>query len=278
MKNDFKAFLNFFQKGFFILWKLNSSYILEIRTFKNKIMKNLITLVVVCFASHIYSQVSLGEVVGEVVDKKSNLAIVDAHVFIDDNGKRYQTKTDLDGRFRISAIPAGTYSLYIRQYEDTMKNVFVEVPMDGFYNTGKIAFTSTVLMLEGGGVTARNTVRLIDGNLPVVTMTAKEIDKSPAKFDIKSLVSSMSSDVRMTEDGELVFRGARKGDMIYLIDGVKTRDAGSVTGVSIGRMMVYTGGLPAKYGDTLGGVVVMESKSYFDLYRSWEAEQLKGGN
>ena len=87
----------------------------------------------------------------------------------------------------------------------------------------------------------------------------------------------MSSEVRKTEDGELVFRGARKGDMIYLIDGVKTRDAGSLPGVSIGRMQVYTGGLPAKYGDTLGGVVVIESKSYFDLYRSWESDQIRKG-
>jgi hypothetical protein len=42
-------------------------------------------------------------------------------------------------------------------------------------------------------------------------------------------------------------------------------------------MQLYTGGLPAKYGDTLGGVVVMESKSYFDLYRAWQSEQLKAG-
>ena len=81
----------------------------------------------------------------------------------------------------------------------------------------------------------------------------------------------------MTNDGELVFRGARKGDMLYLMDGVKTTSIGNVPSSSIGRMMVYTGGLPAKYGDTLGGVVVMESKSYFDLYRKWEAEEIRAG-
>jgi hypothetical protein len=37
-------------------------------------------------------------------------------------------------------------------------------------------------------------------------------------------------------------------------------------------MMVYTGGLPAKYGDILGGAVILETKSYFDLYRQWQAE------
>jgi hypothetical protein len=65
--------------------------------------------------------------------------------------------------------------------------------------------------------------------------------------------------------------------MLYMVDGVKTSTVGAVPGCSIGRMMVYTGGLPAKYGDTLGGVVVMESKSYFDLYRKYQAEQLRSG-
>jgi hypothetical protein len=36
-------------------------------------------------------------------------------------------------------------------------------------------------------------------------------------------------------------------------------------------MMVYTGGLPAKYGDTMGGAVVVETKSYFELLRNYQA-------
>jgi hypothetical protein len=32
-------------------------------------------------------------------------------------------------------------------------------------------------------------------------------------------------------------------------------------------MVIYTGGIPAKYGDTMGGVVVLETKGYFDLLR-----------
>jgi hypothetical protein len=168
----------------------------------------------------------------------------------------------------------------IRYQQDTLKNLVVEVPMDGFHNSGDIAFyTSSFIDLGGVEIRANdpNEIKLIDGNLPVVSISAKEIDKSPMKFDIKGMVASMTSNVQQTADGSLVFRGARKGDMIYMIDGVKTREAGSVPGASIGRMMVYAGGLPAKYGDTLGGVVVMESKSYFDLYRSWEADQIRRG-
>jgi hypothetical protein len=240
-------------------------------------MKSLVFMMALMISGLSFGQAALGEVIGEVVDPNTKIGIVDVHVFIDDNGTRYQAKTDFDGRFRISAIPAGTYIMNVRQHEDTLSDLIVEVPMDGFFNAGVIEFSNSVTEIGPVTFNHRNNIKLVDGNLPVRTMTAKEIDKSPLKFDVKGLVSSMTSEVRMTEDGELVFRGARKGDMIYLVDGVKTRDVGSVPGVSIGRMMVYTGGLPAKYGDTLGGVVVMESKSYFDLYRAWEAQQIREG-
>ena len=240
-------------------------------------MKSLLFIAAMAMTGLTFGQAALGEVVGEVIEFSSGQPVVDAHAYIDANGERFQAKSDFDGRFRISAIPAGTYILNVKKGQDTLSDIIVEVPMDGFYNTGVLELGEKIVKKKGVTVTANSRVKLVDGNLPVATLTAKEIDKSPLKFDVKGLVSSMSSEVRQTEDGDLVFKGARKGDMIYLIDGVKTRDAGSVPGVSIGRMMVYTGGLPAKYGDTMGGVVVMESKSYFDLYRSWEAQQIREG-
>ena len=88
----------------------------------------------------------------------------------------------------------------------------------------------------------------------------------------------MSTNIQEIEDGLLVFRGARKGDVLYIIDGVKTREDVQVPSVSIGRVTLFTSGLPANYGDTLGGVVAIESKSYFDLYREWIQTQLKAGN
>ena len=42
--------------------------------------------------------------------------------------------------------------------------------------------------------------------------------------------------------------------------------------VAISSYSVYTGGLPAKYGDTSGGVIEIETKSYFDLYNQRMAE------
>lgn len=242
-------------------------------------MKRWILAVTLALTSTAFGQGSFGDVIGTVLEKKVDQPVYGAQVFIMDQDRKYQAITDADGRFRISAIPAGKYTLNIKYYGDTMTGIEAQVPIDGYCNLGNIRFESGVLTLLTVDVVADDgSMKLVYGELPVREITSEEIDKNPRKFDVKGLVSSMTSEVRLTEDGDLVFRGARKNDMLYLMDGVKTSEIGSVPGCAINRMMVYTGGLPAKYGDTLGGVVVMETKSYFDLYREWEAEEIKKGN
>lgn len=228
-------------------------------------------------ASTSIGQGALGEVNGIVKDGSTNQIVYGAVVFIKDNDQIYQAKTDETGSFRISAIPAGNYLLNIRYNGDTMKNIPAVIPMDAICRLGEIKFDSKVLILKGANVTAKSTIKMIDGNLPVTQITQEMIKSSPAKFDQKALIASMTTDVRLTDDGELVFRGARKGDMLYLMDGIKSDRVGTVPSCAIGRIMVYSGGLPAKYGDTTGGVVVMETLSYFDLYRDWVGEQIKAG-
>lgn len=223
-----------------------------------------------------FGQQAMGEVHGYVKDKKTGEGIFGARVFINDQDKVYQVKSEPDGGFRISAIPAGEYLLNIQFGPDTMRNLAVVVPMDGIYRMGDVEFDSKIQVLKQIDITPPK-VALVDGNLPVLKITAEDIKNSPSKFDPKGMLTASSSEIRMTEDGDLVFRGARKGDMLYMIDGIKSREVNTVPSCAIGNMMVYTGGLPAKYGDTLGGVVVMETKSYFDLYREWYGEQLKAG-
>ena len=227
-------------------------------------------------ASHLtFGQGAPGEIVGTIVDYKTNETVIGAQVFVIDQDRKYQAMTDLDGRFRISSIPAGEYTMNVKFVQDTMRNILVKVPMDGIYNAGTIKFTA-VKELEGIIVKANDgRIKLEYGSLPIKELTTEEIEKSPAKFSIANLATTMSSEVKMSDDGELMFRGSRKGDMIYMLDGVKGDEVNNVPSCSIGRMMVYTGGLPAKYGDTLGGAIVVETLSYFDLYRSWERAEMK---
>lgn len=214
------------------------------------------------------AQVALGEIQGYLVEKSTKEPVPLTHVFIRDLDKVYQVISDEEGMFRISAIPAGTYTLQIRYEGDTIKVDPVQIKMNSITQLGKIELAP---IHQLGTVYITPGVRLIDGDLPIPQLTGDEIAKSVAKFDPKGLITSMSSEVRIADDGSLVFRGARKGDMIYMIDGIKANDVVTVPSSAIGSMMVYTGALPAKYGDTLGGVVVVETKSYFDLYRAWMA-------
>ena len=224
-----------------------------------------------------FGQQAMGEVHGYIKNKAGD-PVNYAHVYIKDMDKVYQVRSGIDGSFRISAIPAGSYFLNVQLGIDTLKNVEIVVPMDGICRVGDLALGEKVQEIDDIIIRAGvNDLKLIDGNLPVLKITAEDIKNSPSRFDPKGMLTASSSEIRMTDDGDLVFRGARKGDMLYMIDGIKSREVNTVPSCAIGNMMVYTGGLPAKYGDTLGGVVVMETKSYFDLYREWYGEQLRAG-
>ncbi len=233
-------------------------------------MKKLFTVWMLAMAGSTFGQAATGDIVGTVVSPKNNQIIIGAKTLIEDNGRKYQAITDVDGRFRMTSIPAGKYTMMIYYLGDTMSNIQVDVPIEAFCNLGIIEFESKVVARQGVKVTPKATIKF--GEIPVKEITAMEIKRSPVKFDVKALVTTMSSEVKLSDDGELMFRGARKGDMIYVLDGIKSTEVFNVPSCSIARMMVYTGGLPAKYGDTLGGAVILETKSYFDLYRQYQAE------
>ena len=59
---------------------------------------------------------------------------------IDDQGKKYQSNSDADGRFRITSIPAGEYKMNIIYKADTMVGIYVNVPLEGYFNAGDIKF------------------------------------------------------------------------------------------------------------------------------------------
>jgi hypothetical protein len=221
------------------------------------------------------AQGSTGEVVGTFISKKDKSPIIGARFQTVSNGTIYRAKSDIDGRFRISAIPPGEYSFYIIFENDTIPDYLIKVPMDGIVNVGNIALQSKVLVLTAADARPKIIPSLMYGVASEIVMDRDQISKSPGKFNQTEMIAAMTSDIKVADDGSLVFRGARKGDMIYMLDGIKMNEVANMPSAAIGGLKVFTGGIPAKYGDTLGGVVVMESLSYFDLYRVWEAQQIR---
>jgi hypothetical protein len=67
----------------------------------------------------------------------------------------------------------------------------------------------------------------------------------------------------MKDSGDdLNFSGSRSGSTLYMIDGVKVIGEPQLPNQGIAEMVVITGGLPAQFGDTTSGVVLITTKSY----------------
>jgi hypothetical protein len=222
------------------------------------------------------AQVALGDIIGTLYNSTAKEGVFDATVVTNGAGDvLYRTKTDPDGSFRLSAIPSGKYQVYFLIDGDTIYAPrIVEVAPDGIGDLGKVEFTLNTL--DEAIVTPNTKIIDLIKKDPAVMVTGDDWRMSPAKFDTKAMIAGSSSDVRQTEDGSLVFRGARKGDMVFYLDGVKMNEVARVPSAAVGYMMVYAGAIPAKYGDTNGGVVVMETLSYTDLYRAWRSRVALG--
>ena len=236
-------------------------------------MKKWFAVWMLVLAGNTIAQSVTGDIIGKVMNFNDDKPLPNARAVVEDQDKKYYAITDADGRFRISSVPVGKYTMYIVYRTDSLKNILVDVPIEAYCNLGTILMNTNAVQTMKAVPVDGGRIRLVYGELPLKELTSKDIVHSANKFDIKALATSMSSEIKVDDDGQLMFRGARKGDMIYILDGIKSNEVYSVPSCSINRMMVYTGGLPAKYGDTLGGAIVVETKSYFDLYRAYMSNQ-----
>lgn len=233
-------------------------------------MKKVMTALFLLVGGLAYGQNSFGEIIGSVISSQNSEIIIGAKVWVEENDKKYQAYTDVEGKFRISAIPEGHYFLNVSYDEQIMDSIDIDVEADGYVKvgpTGVIKFGAQEMTVVVVKASVYNEMKIALNATPVFKLTAKDLVHCPVKFSIADMVSMMTSDVKKNDDGELMFRGSRGGDMLYLIDGVKTREIGAMPSAAINSMSVYTGGMPAKYGDTMGGVIVLETKSYFDLLK-----------
>ncbi|MDF3027642.1 MAG: TonB-dependent receptor plug [Fluviicola sp.] len=230
-----------------------------------------ITFIATLFLTGItFAQNTFGDIIGTFVDADKKEGVYGARVVTTRGEQVFGANTNEEGRFRISAIPAGSYKVFFitAEGDTTIAPDMVDVAPDGYGNTGVVVQTK-VNEITGGPVIYAGLPSLRLGVTPEIKLTAKDIKHMANKFDAKQMITSISSDVKLSDDGQLIFRGARKGDVINYIDGVKMNDVQNVPSAALGYVMVYSGAIPAKYGDTTGGVVVMETLSYFDLLREY---------
>lgn len=217
------------------------------------------------------SQTTNGSIKGKVVNEIGE-PLIGANIYLEVGSNARGAATDLDGNFHIRQIPVGIYNIrFSFTGYKTMTKSKVQVSADNITLMGSVQLgtNDTLITVE---ITEWREPLINMDNPSKITKTFKEIQHSPNIRNAAALIQSFSPEIKMSETGELYFRGGRSNASVYFVDGVKVESPAQVPGVSIGSMSVYTGGVPAKYGDTTGGVVIMETKSYFDLYNIWRAD------
>lgn len=215
-----------------------------------------------------------GEIHGKVFNENGEtLPGVNIQVISDESNK--WAVTDLDGKFKLKPLQPGKYAILC----SAMTYVSVEVA-DIVVSPDKITFIKDIDLnpdTEKLGVAEKIVfeVPLISpDNTGMQTITAEEIVNQPEVKNIGAFVAKTTPGVTANAEGtELYFRGSRAGASLYFVDGVKIMGrTPRIPQSGIGSINVYTGGVPAKYGDVTGGVIVIETKNYFDLYRKKEAK------
>ncbi len=239
-------------------------------------MKKLLTYIAaLCLPALIIAQ-NPGEIRGKIYDSQTKEKLPGTTVYIDVMGKKVFSIADTNGQFILKPLNPGKYTVcfYYVGY-DTIIITSVTA------NPDKITFMDDTYLTWGislgeGTVIKDYKVKLIDPENPSAQdLSHGQITGVSDGRTLAGAIRTFFTDIYVSDDGkEIYFRGSRDGDAVYYVDGVRLRDSElHIPGPAIGSMTVYTGGVPAKYGDFTGGVVVIETQSYFSWLNDKKAKE-----
>ncbi|MCF6269103.1 MAG: TonB-dependent receptor [Melioribacteraceae bacterium] len=204
-----------------------------------------------------------GKLAGVVSDKSTNELLIGVNIMI--VGTMMGAASDLDGNYFIINVPPGLYEIkasLIGYASIIIKNVRISVDQ-----TTKIDFEFVEESVKIGEVvvTAEKLMVRKDLTSTEAKVSGDQIALLPLE-DVQSVVNLQAG----VMDGH--FRGGRKNEVKYLIDGVSVNDAFSGTSTleaevsTIEEVQVLTGTFNAEYGEALSGVVNQITKIAGDKF------------
>lgn len=222
------------------------------------------------FVNFAIAQGAVGDIQGQIFeDPETNKPAMFAKVWVERGTSKFGTDTDEQGRFKITAIPTGMYVLKVNYLTDSIpQTIFANVVADGIESLGRINFYEEVVVLDGVNAYGYYQDPLISFDFGQERINSLDIAQSAVRSDIKAIISSRNSDIKVDDNGQMMIRGSRGNNLVSYIDGVKMNEVKSIPSAAIGAITIYSSAIPAKYGDTTGGVIIIETKSYYDLWRA----------
>ncbi len=193
-----------------------------------------------------------GKIAGRVMDKTINEPLIAANIVI--KGTSMGATTDADGYFFIINIPPGKYTLeasYIGYFTLSKRNIQVSVDQTTRADFDLIPETMESETIE---IVAERPIVQKDLTSTMAKISGEQIAALPLE-DVGDVVNLQAGVV------EGHFRGGRKSEVKYLIDGISVNDVFSgdfslqAEVNSIEEIQVLSGTFNAEYGEALSGVV-----------------------
>ncbi|MCC7050477.1 MAG: TonB-dependent receptor, partial [Bacteroidia bacterium] len=200
-----------------------------------------------------------GVLKGKVIDKGTNETIPFASVSLMSGGSLIAAvQTDIDGEYTIKPIPPGEYNVKTSYVGYTPAQVN-KVRISADKTTVQDFSLSTATDLKEVVITEYK-VPLIDPD----TKTGGTVDRakynSMATKNINSVASTTAGVFQSDEGKSLNVRGSRSEGTQYYIDGERVRGGTGVPQQGVEQISVITGGLPAQYGESIGGVISITTR------------------
>ena len=213
-----------------------------------------------------------GAVKGKVaVESGVNLSDVVVVITHDTKGLTRTTSTDAEGKFNIKGLPIGSYTItFSKDGFQTIEEQKLNVKAG---NTAGLTVAMYSADIERISVTG-NSVTFIDyGNSTAqTTLTSEELDLLPVNQDLTSVaLLSPSSSLAADQDGDYgrgaSFNGSSVAENGYFLNGMNITDIRKGLGYidipweAIAQTNVVTSGVSSEYGQFIGGVTDMVTKS-----------------
>lgn len=222
------------------------------------------------FVSSSFAQ-AYGEIRGIVTDKKSEPIPFATIKILQGNQLVGGTQSNEEGRYCYKPLNPGNYDMLVLDagHQTQPINQIKVVPNEATYVDVKLTANilgEIVVVAKAIDYTKTGADKSM---YSMVSLDARELKEnaSYSSGDIKGALVAISSDVVESPDGEIHFRGSRGDASAFFVDGVRTLGATSIPGLSIENLTVFSGGVPAMYGDVSSGLVIVTTQSYFSGIR-----------
>ena len=207
-----------------------------------------------------------GQINGTVTDSISGETLVGATIQVMFNGKTLGTITDPEGYYALKPLQPGLYDVSV-SYTGYTKKIITGVRVS--QETIKILNVQLVgsVGLQEATIIENKYDDLISFDPVIPDKVPSELLEKPTVRGVRNLVATLDGVFQSDTDGELYFRGTRPEATEYYVDNMRVIGELNIPSGAIAEIMVYSGGIPACYGDVTGGVVVITTKSY-NMYRN----------